>query len=150
MKPRWLPSNGQTEVSLPEEHSGILLIEGDDDLRESRRLLLSCIDSAVRVVDFRSAGQLSALCGLRLVVISVSGSFETEHAAFQARRQWPQAKILLIGASCGGLDHALYDEIIDPYCNPVGFVEICRRLISQACDCSTFGTASASPKAVDL
>lgn len=132
MKPRWLSSNNQPAMPLSGGSVAILLIEEDDHLRESRRLLLSCVDAGVRVADFRSAGQLHVLRGLKLVVISVSDSSGTEQVAFQSRHQWPEAKILLIGKSCQGLDDALYDEIIDPCCNPVGFVEISRRLIIQA------------------
>lgn len=139
MKPRWLSAQGQQDTSQAVDFPTILLIEGKDELRDSRRLLLSCIDSAVEAADMQSLGSVvPATPSIRLVVIAISGGSETEHTAFLVRRRWPQAKILLIGQTCGTLREELYDDIIDPCCNPVGFVEVSRRLLSEACGGSAY------------
>ena len=133
MKPRWLTAQGSHDASRAIEFPTILLIEEKTEFRESRRLLLSCINSAVEAADVQSMGSVvPAAPSIRLVVIATYGGSETEHFAFLARRQCPQAKILLIGKTCGNLQDDLYDDIIDPCCNPVGFVEVSRRLLSEA------------------
>ena len=128
MKPR-----GQ---SVEEEHGQarptILLIEGDDELRESRLLLLSCISADVHIVNPVVAQvDLEPSNSVGLVVIPLIAVSRTADIACLARRQWPRAKILLVGKSCEQLQDALYDEIVDACCNPVGFVEVSRRLLGQ-------------------
>lgn len=109
----------------------ILLVERPDELRQSRRLLLSCIHPGVQVADNPSrVFAYSPDTSFHLIVIDLQERISAEHIAFYARRRWPGAKILLLGRSCGEFQDSLYDEIVDPCCNPVGFVEAGRRLLT--------------------
>lgn len=132
MRPRPPAARGQQVIVSAESRSAILLVEENDELRESRLKLLSLLDSSVQVADIGAA-----LCeciqgdSFRLVVISVRSTAETERLAFTARRRWPKAKILLLGSTANDLQDFLFDNIVDPRCNPVGFVEISRRLLNE-------------------
>ncbi len=128
MKPRWQSvKEGHTEACPV-----ILLVEGEDDLRASRRLLLSCISADVRVLN-PSKGRVDVEQSIPvgLVVIPVDAACRTEEIACLTRRQWPRAKILLLGKSCDDLQDALYDDIVDACSTPVSFVEVSRRLLGQ-------------------
>lgn len=118
------------EINTVPPSAPILLVEKPGDLRDSRRLLLSCIHSAVEVADGPSR-IFTAGPGpnYRLIVIDLRDPKSAERVAFYSRRRWPRAKILLLGKIRGEFQDALYDEIVDPCCNPVGFVEISRRLL---------------------
>lgn len=120
------PENPPAGATAP-----ILLVERADELRHSRRLLLSCIHPGVQVADDPSSVfGYSPDTSFRLIVVDLRDHVSAEHIAFYARRRWPGAKILLLGRSCGEFQDSLYDEIVDPCCNPVGFVEVSRRLLT--------------------
>jgi hypothetical protein len=68
-----------------------------------------------------------------LIVLDMSD--EEEHASQIAefvRANWPEAKILLLGQNCRHLDDWLYDDIVDPCCNPAGFMQSAQRLLEWA------------------
>lgn len=113
--------------------SSVLLVEKDDTLRDSRRLVLSRLHPGVQAVDSPVAVfNCAPDAAFRLVVIDMSEPRAAERVAFYARRRWPKAKILLLGTSCGQLDDFLYDDLVDPCCNTAGFLEVSRRLWKSA------------------
>lgn len=150
MRPRWLSTKGPLEDSTSVKLPAILLIEPNDELRNSRLLLLSCVDSAAEVGTTQSAiYEFPESTPIRLVVIAIGGHADTEHVAFLARHRWPKAKILLIGSTCGDLPDSLYDDIIDPCCNPVGFVEVSRRLLKQSSENTACENRISKPDGLD-
>lgn len=128
-----LPAQIAAQATLPAVVSPVMLIQRDDLLRESRRLVLSRIHPLVRVAE-DLAGVFT--CGpdvfFRLIVIDMSDPRSAERVAFYARRRWPRAKILLLGSSCAQLDDFLYDDIVDPGRNAAAFLEVSRRLYKSA------------------
>lgn len=112
--------------------ASILLVQHPGSLRDSRELLLHCLRCTVHVAEtpadvFNCGPNIS----FSLVAIDLRDAKTTERLAFYARRRWPRAKILLLGRDVANLQDSLYDDVVDPCCNPVGFVETCRRLIKS-------------------
>jgi hypothetical protein len=122
---------GRWNTNLREQ---LLLIESDPGLCESRRLLLASLGVPVHAVHshlevFQQAG------GNRYNLIVLDVLRDPEHApeiAEFARVNWPEAKILLLGPGCGSLDDWLYDDLVDPYCNPAGVIESAKDLLDHA------------------
>lgn len=114
----------------------ILLVDPDPELRESRRSLLSSIHLPTCAVSCSSeVFGMENEASYDLVAISMSaGANDVSYIAAYVRRRWPDAKILLLGDSCGDVDDPLYDEIVDPSFNPSGFTDVSRRLIGLAVD----------------
>jgi hypothetical protein len=112
----------------------ILLIESDTELRESRCLLLSSLRLPVHAVGCHL--EVFQLLRENRYTLIVLGLLHDEERASQvagfARANWPAAKILLLGRSCGHLDDWLYDDIVDPCCNPAGFIQSAQRLLEWA------------------
>jgi hypothetical protein len=122
---------GQWDASIIEQ---LLLVEPDPELRESRCLLLSSLRLTVHAVGYHlDLFQLLRENRYRLVVLELLRN--EEHASQIAgfvRVNRPEAKILLLGQSCGDLDDWLYDDIVDPCCNPAGIVQSAQGLLEWA------------------
>jgi hypothetical protein len=122
---------GQWNVKFTEQ---LLLVEADPGLCESRRLLLSSLGAQVHAVHCHL--EVFHLIGenhYNLIVLDVLR--DPEHAsqvAEFARANWPAAKILLLGPGRGCLDDWLYDDLVDPYCNPAGVIEAAQSLLDHA------------------
>jgi hypothetical protein len=64
------------------------------------------------------------------VAISLAPSQnEAAKIAAYVRRQWPSAKILLLGRLQADFDDPLYDDIVDPSFNPWAFLDTSKRLL---------------------
>jgi CheY-like chemotaxis protein len=112
----------------------ILLVESDPKLRESRCFLLSSLRLPVHAVGYPLEG-FQLLRDSRFTLIVLDMSDEEEHASQIAefvRANWPEAKILLLGQNCRHLDDWLYDDIVDPCCNPAGLMQSAQRLLEWA------------------
>jgi hypothetical protein len=107
----------------------ILLVDEDQELRQSRAALLSIFNIPVQ----QSTGYTD-VCGLSgsfsLVAISLLPSQdEAARIAEYVRRHWPSAKILLLGRLSTDFDDPLYDDIVDARFNPSAFVDVGERLL---------------------
>ena len=109
----------------------ILLVDPDPDLRDTRRALLTGLHSPVEAVGTSlEVFRLTPESSYGLVAISLmAGLSEVSHVALYVRHRWPEAKILLLGEICGGLDDPLYDERVNPPCNPSDLAEVSKRLL---------------------
>lgn len=117
--------------TVPLNLSSILLVEPDPELRDSRRLLLGTLRHPVLAV-----GAYTEVCALpgdsncALVAIDLSPSeHEALRIAIHLRRTWPKAKILLLGRPSDEFDDPLYDDAVNPCCNPSGIVECADKLL---------------------
>ena len=121
------------QVIPPASFATILLVEKEDVVRDSRRLVLSRVHPVVQVVE-DAAGVFNLAPDARfwLIVIDMSDARAAERIAFYARRRWPQAKILLMGPNCAQMDDALYDDRVEPAGNPAALLEAGRRLFKSA------------------
>ena len=96
--------------------------------------MLSCSQISVHAVgSYSDVYQLPELGCYNLIVLSIRPN-ETQacHVAEYARQRWPNAKLLLLGENLECIDDPLYDEIVNPHCNPAGFVEAAKRLLESA------------------
>src|SRR5664280_2329778 len=112
----------------------ILLVDHDRDLRGARQFLLAALNLPVEVV----ACSLEVF-GLRpesdygLVAINLSvGLSEASHVATYVRYRWPDAKILLLGEGCEGLDNPLYDDRVNPFSDSSASEDASKRLLAAA------------------
>ena len=115
---------------VPLSLASILLFEVDPELRSTRHLLLSSLEHPVLAIcSYAEVIKLSAESNCRLVVIGVTpNEHEAVRIACHVRREWPAAKILLLGQA-SAFDDPLYDESVMPAGNPAGVVEAARRLL---------------------
>ena len=111
----------------------ILLVEADTELRDTRRLLFSALDLPVLVVsNYSDVCQLPADSNVGLIAISLSPSaYQAARIATHARKYWRHAKVLLLGQGNESFDDALYDDIVNPFCNPAGMLEASRNLLER-------------------
>ena len=126
-------SSPNSMTDLPVSLSSILLVEADPELRDTRRLLLSTLQHPVLALstycEVCSLPEDSNCC---LIAIDISPSeHEAARIAMYARRTWPQAKILLLGRPTERFDDPLYDDTVNPSCNPSGVVETASRLMRK-------------------
>ncbi|MDP9050849.1 MAG: hypothetical protein M3O31_09045 [Acidobacteriota bacterium] len=112
----------------------ILLVDHDPDLGGTRQFLLAALNLPVEAV-----GCSLEVFGLRpesdygLVAINLSvGLSEASHVATYVRYRWPDAKILLLGESCKSLDDPLYDDRVNPFCDPSALADASKRLLAAA------------------
>ena len=119
--------------SVPLDLSSILLVEPNPELRDSRRLLLGVLQHPVLAVSaYPEVCALPADSNCALVAIDLTPN---EHEAFRvathARRTWPRAKILLLGHPSEHFDDPLYDDAVNPCCNPSGIVDCANKLLRE-------------------
>lgn len=127
LKPSINASNGCTSVF----RESVLFVDADPELRDSRRLLLSSLHLPVHTVEsYAEVFQLPEPSHYNLVVLNIHpNERQASNVAEYVRRRWPQAKVLLLGDTCGSLPDPLYDDIVNPYCNPAGFVHSAQNLL---------------------
>jgi hypothetical protein len=118
--------------SLPLDLSSILLVEADPELRETRRLLLTTLLHPVLALSaYIEVCKLPVDSNCCLVAIDICPSeHEAARIADHARRTWPNAKILLLGRPTDEFDDPLYDDSINPDCNPYGVLDTASRLLN--------------------
>jgi hypothetical protein len=108
-----------------------LLVDLEYELRDSRLLLLSSLHVAVHsVTTYTEVFHLNDAISFSLVVFNICPSDErASDIAAYVRRRWPRAKVLLLGTGCGCVEDPLYDDNVDPCCNPAGLLEVAQRLL---------------------
>lgn len=108
-----------------------LLVDSDPELRDSRYLLLSSLHIPVHIVSsYAEVFQLTEPSCYNLVVLSTRpNDKQASYVAVFVRNRWPTAKILLLGVNCGCLDDPMYDDIVNPRCDPAEFVRTAQRLL---------------------
>jgi hypothetical protein len=108
-----------------------LLVDFEHDVLDSRLLLLSSLNIAVHfVASYTEVFHLNDAIGFSLVVLNICPSDErASDIAAYVRRRWPRAKVLLLGTGCGCVEDPLYDDNVDPCCNPAGLLEVAQRLL---------------------
>jgi len=111
----------------------ILLVEPNEQLRQSRALLLSILNLPIQTaVGYSEVCSISASGIFSIIAISLNPQqMEAAKIATYARRQWAAAKILLLGRLTGDFDDPLYDDIVDPSFNPSALVETTKRLLND-------------------
>jgi len=126
-----LSSPDPLDDAVPLNLSSILLVESDQELRDSRRLLLSALRHPVLAVSaYTEVCALPADSNCGLIAIDICpDEHEASRIAVHARRTWPTAKILLLGHPSADFDDPLYDDAVSPYCNPSGIVESADKLL---------------------
>ena len=123
----------QLEEAKMAARGSILLVEPDEQLRQSRALVLSILNLPIQ-----QASGYSEVCSIpastifSIIAISLNQrEVEAAKIATYARMQWAAAKILLLGRLMEDFDDPLYDEIVDPNFNPAALVEAARRLLKD-------------------
>jgi hypothetical protein len=125
-----LPVNAATGLDTNDLEKA-LLVDLGHELLDSRLLLLSSLHVAIHfVASYTEVFHLNEAVGFSLVVLNICPSDErASDIASYVRRRWPRAKVLLIGSDCGCVEDPLYDDIVDPCCNPAVLVEVAQRLL---------------------
>jgi DNA-binding NtrC family response regulator len=122
-----LQSENQTCVK---ERSSVLLADRDIELLSYRALLLSRSNySVITAGNYREIFDLRGERSFLLAVLSCSlGEFALRAAAEFVRRQWPSARILILGSARAILDDSLYDEAVDCRFQPQELLNVIERL----------------------
>jgi hypothetical protein len=125
-----LPVNAATGLDTNDLEQA-LFVDLEHKLRDSRLLLLSSPHLTVHfVASYSEVFQLNDSINFSLVVLDIYPNDErASHVAAYARRQWPSAKVLLLGTGCGCVEDPLYDDIVDPCCDPAAVVQVAQRLL---------------------
>lgn len=120
--------------SLLPVQAGVLLVEPEVELCESRRLLLVKIAHCVDVVrGYKEVFSLHPGNGYNLIVLNARhNNQEARDVSEYVRRCWPAAKVLLVGEDCGCIDDPLYDEIVDATGNPPALMAALQRLLKPS------------------
>jgi hypothetical protein len=126
----FLPVNAATGVGT-NDLGQTLLIDLEVELQESRLQILSFLHVAVHsVASYPEVFRLNPAINFNLVVLNIYPNDQrASHVAAYVRRRWPRAKILLLGTGSGCVEDPLYDDIVDPCCNPVGLLEVAQHLL---------------------
>lgn len=111
----------------------VLLVEPDTAVLSARAILLRnsnyCVSSAL------SDRELFALRHKKVVALAILsaslGCRSLRASAEVVRRQWPLARILILGRSAVGLEDHLYDEQIDPPQEPTQLLGTLDRLSEE-------------------
>jgi DNA-binding NtrC family response regulator len=121
-----------------------LLVDLEHELRDSRLLLLSSLQVAVHsVASYTEVFHLNDAISFSLVVLNICpGDERASDIAAYVRRRWPRAKVLLLGTGCGCVEVLLYDEIVEPCCNPAELVEVAQHLLGTVWSSSSVHCAS--------
>jgi hypothetical protein len=112
----------------------VLLVSPEPDLLDTRHRLLSSSHISVHPLgSYAEVYQLPETDRYNLIVLSIRpNEMQACHVAEYARHRWPNAKLLLLGESCGCLEDHLYDDIVNPRGNPAGFIEAAECLLESA------------------
>jgi CheY-like chemotaxis protein len=111
----------------------VLLVEPDLDLIESRAsLLLRFGYSVVAAKGVREICEIRSVEQIDIAVLRVSsGSSTLSCAAESVRRQWPSARILILGCAHKCLEDPLYDEALEADCQPEAFMQALAQLAEK-------------------
>jgi hypothetical protein len=112
------------------ERSVVLLADPDLDLLSYRALVMSRSHyTVVTASNYRGVFNLRDEGKVLLAVLSSSlGQMALRAAAEFVRRQWPSARILILGSANPRLDDSLYDEEVDCRFQPREFLNVLERL----------------------
>lgn len=111
-----LPKHAGTHTIVPNRHlrARLLLAEARSEALSTRTLPLSRSGYRVSTASTRKEIFDLRLSTIQLVVLSDSlGCLGLRSLAEDVRRQWPLARILIIGAAQVALDDPLYDEAVE-------------------------------------
>jgi DNA-binding NtrC family response regulator len=138
-----LPVNAATGVGT-NDLGQTLLVDLEVELQESRLLLLSFLHVAVHsVASYAEVFRLNHAINFNLVVLNIYPNDQrASHVAAYVRRRWPRAKVLLLGTGCGCVEDPLYDDIVNPCCNPAELVQVAQRLLETVWRSSSMHCAS--------
>jgi hypothetical protein len=125
-----LPVNATTGIGA-NDLGQTLLVDLEVEVQESRLLLLAFLHVAVHsVASYPEVFRLKHAIDFNLVVLNIYPNDQrSSQVAAYVRRRWPRAKVLLLGTGCGCIEDPLYDDIVDPCCNPAGLLEVAQRLL---------------------
>lgn len=112
----------------------VLLVEPDLNLLANRALLLSRSDYTVAIANnYREIFELRGEAGFHLAVLSDTlGELALCAAAEFVRRQWPSARILILGSARVPLEDYLYDEVVDHRFQPKELLDTLSRLCEDS------------------
>jgi len=116
-------------VPNPVLRTRLLLVEGCADTEFSRNLLLSTSGFCVERVSTRSEIFDLRFLPMHLAVLSDNlGALILRGAAEDVRRQWPLARVLIIGPAQIVLEDPLYDEAVDRRISPSDLLLVLARM----------------------
>ena len=120
--------------SLETEKCNVLLVEPALVPRsDSERLLKAANYCVTAVLDVREMFELRFEKPVAFAVLNaLLGPFGLRAAAESVRRQWPLAKILIIGCAVPILDDHLYDETISHRHEESGFLDVLHLLTKDS------------------
>jgi hypothetical protein len=118
-----------TVIPKPVLRTRLLLAEGCAESDSSRNLLLSASGFRVERASTRSEIFELRLIAIHLAVLSDSlGALILRGVAEDVRRQWPLARVLIIGRAEAVLDDPLYDEAVDRRASPSDLLLVLARM----------------------
>lgn len=120
------PNNSNEKFTRPR----VLLVEPDLDILADRTLLLSRSKYTVAPASsYREIFGLRSEIGFGLAVLNDSlGGLAVRAAAEFVRRQWPSARILILGNAEAALDDYLYDEVVEHRIEPAELLDTLARM----------------------
>ena len=115
---------------------GILLVEPDISLLRAETHLLTCSDYSVTpAFSSREIFALRETKAIALAILSDSlGPQLLPAIAHAVRKQWPLARILILGQAGSALEDQLYDEKIENPSDPKRLLEEVERLYKDSWD----------------
>jgi hypothetical protein len=128
----------------------VLLFEPDLNLIENRAsLLLRSGYSVVSARGVREICEIRSVEQIDIAVLSVShGAVTPSCAAESVRRQWPSARILILGCAHKYLEDPLYDEALEADFQPETFMQALAQLMENLQNQKRPLTASSMEEAV--
>jgi hypothetical protein len=136
------PGNGPIVVSpLRGKQLEVLFVEPDVIERADRPMALLERDYRVSLAkDIREIFFLRERPSFAVVVLSaLLGPFALVEAARSVRRQWPGARIVIIGQAANVLEDHLYDETVAQSCKPQELIDMLAQLTSDPWTIRTVG-----------
>lgn len=120
------PNNSSEKFTRPR----ILLVEPDLDVLVDRTLLLSRSNYTVAPASsYREIFGLRSEIGFDLAILNDNlGELALRAAAEFVRRQWPPARILILGNAQATLEDSLYDEIVKHRIEPAELLDTLARM----------------------
>ena len=126
------PVNPSFPSNPPEQFTRlkVLLVEPDLEVLANRTLILSRSNYTVAPANnYRESFSLRSEIGFRLAVLNDTlGEMALRAAADFVRRQWPSARILILGDAQAVLEDHLYDEVVDDRFQPEELFDTLERL----------------------
>jgi hypothetical protein len=125
------PNNSAETFTRPR----VLLVEPDLDILADRTLLLSRSKYTVAPASsYREIFGLRSEIGFGLAVLNDSlGGLALRAAAEFVRRQWPSARILILGNAQAALEDYLYDEVVNHRIESTELLGTLARLSEDSC-----------------